>query len=149
MRNFSIEEGEAFLVPTSEGDAVGVVSRVGQGNVMVAYFFPPGSLGEGVDQARLNPADAVKVMRIGPLGFTRENWPRLGRLAGWQREKWNALMFKGKAAGMPGYTGYLYQDRDVSELEKRIPLTDEEAGPLPENGLYGHLLVPKVLAKLF
>lgn len=42
MARFKLPEGTLFLVPTSKGDAVGVISRVGQGNVMIAYFFPPG-----------------------------------------------------------------------------------------------------------
>ena len=76
------EEGTWFAVPLrSRGSAVGLVARTARGGgVILAYFFR--NVWDGapsLDEVRsLKPADAVKVLRVGDLSWSREPGPSSG-----------------------------------------------------------------------
>jgi hypothetical protein len=147
MARFKLPEGSLFLVPTSKGDAVGVISRVGRGNVMIAYFFPPDALGDTPDGSGLNPADAIAIVRLGPLGFKLQGWPVLGTIPKWNREAWGAVTFKSKPAGISHYIAQVYDDMNINKRIAHRTVSDEEAATLPEDGAYGDQLIPGLLER--
>lgn len=147
MARFKLPEGSIFLVPTPRGDAVGVISRVGQRSVMIAYFFPPDALGDTPDGSGLNPADAIAIVRLGPLGFKLQGWPVLGTIPKWNRKEWGAVTFKSKPAGISHYMATVYDDMNISKRIAHRSVSDEEAATLPEDGAYGDQLIPGLLER--
>ncbi|MHC6219915.1 hypothetical protein [Arthrobacter sp. MMS24-S77] len=147
MARLRLTEGTIFEVPTNKGDVVGVVSRMGRGNAMIGYFFPPGILELEPGYAALNPTDAIAVLRFGPLGFKMDGWPLVGIIPDWQRDKWNMTTFKTQQTGIPGYLLNEYDDNDISKIVRteRVPADPVD---IPDDGLRGHRLIPAHLERL-
>ncbi|MCC6677040.1 MAG: immunity 26/phosphotriesterase HocA family protein [Phycisphaerales bacterium] len=88
----SYREGTWFAVPLRQGGfAVGVVARATtEGEVILCYFFGPRRTAvPALDEVeRLNPNDAIQVVRVGDLSLIRGEWPIIGKTALWQRSDW-------------------------------------------------------------
>jgi hypothetical protein len=147
VTRLNLVEGTIFAVPTGKGDVVGVISRIGRGNVMIGYFFPPGILELEPEFATLNPTSAIAVLRFGPLGFKVDGWPIIGVIPDWQRDKWNMTTFKTQQTGIPGYLLNEYDNNDISKIIRTARVPSDPMN-VPSDGLRGHRLIPAYLEKL-
>ena len=93
------QEGDWFAMPLpSGGFAVGTIARAAKGGkALLGYFFSPRrSAVPGVeDLESLDAPSAVVVARFGDLALIRDEWPILGRTAGWNRNLWSMPAFGG------------------------------------------------------
>jgi hypothetical protein len=137
----SYKEGTWFAVPLRQGGyAVGRVARhTPEGEIILAYFFGPKrervpTLDE-ID--RLEPHEAVKVIRIGGLGLIDGSWPIIGDSTRWERQRWPIPAFIRRED--PSRTAWrvVYCDDDPNSVptEERIPY---ETTGLESDRLSGH-----------
>jgi hypothetical protein len=147
VARFKMVEGSVFLVPTSRGDALGVAARVYKGNVMISCFFRPDAL-EASKSGKLSRELALAVWQMGPLGFTQSGWPVIDMLPGWDRDAWKVTTFKSWPAGFAQPEARSYSDSGIKSLVSRRSIDEAEAASLPEDGLYGHLMIPYMLEQL-
>lgn len=84
-------EGTVFLVPLPRGGfGRGVIARISpKGGTLLGYFFAP-RVNDPADAtiADLRPEAAVARLRCGDLGLLKKQWPLLGPLPAWDRDKW-------------------------------------------------------------
>lgn len=145
-----VEEGTWFAVPLeSKGYAVGLVARARRrGGILVAYFFgrvwqrPP-----ALQQVRkLRPEKAIKVLRVGDLGFLEGSWPVIGRDPSWQRDEWPLPAFVRRDTISGVAWRVRYSDRDPSVIESETPIDFDTK--LESAGLYGAGAAEIALTKL-
>lgn len=72
---------------------------------------------------RLEPHEAITVMRVGYLGLLDGSWPIIGDSPGWEREKWPIPAFIRKDDLSRTAWRVTYSDDDPSAVvaEERIP----------------------------
>jgi Immunity protein 26 len=116
-----IDEGTWFAIPLrSKGFAVGVVARASPGGgVILAYFFkkvwdhPP----QFEEVNGFKPDDAVRILRVGDLGFLDGTWPVLGRDPDWNRGSWTIPHFVRKDDISRKAWIVVYSDHDPNRVE--------------------------------
>lgn len=92
MRKIGYREGDIFCVPLREGGfALGVVARMTKdGKVLLGYFFreklPSCPAAENLPDLR--PEDAIKIAKFGGLSLRNGDWPVIGHVSDWDRDKW-------------------------------------------------------------
>jgi hypothetical protein len=86
-------EGTVFLVPLRDKDyAVGVLARAsGEGHCFGYFFGPRVMRAEEVDLNALSPEHAILEGKFGDLELLRGNWPIVGLLKSWDRNRWKIL----------------------------------------------------------
>lgn len=145
------KEGTWFAVPLRQGGyAVGRVARhTPKGEIILAYFFGPKRERvptlEEID--RLEPAEAIKVMRVGYLGLLDGSWPVIGDSPRWERERWPIPAFIRKDDLSRTAWRVIYSDDDPNTVvsEQRIPY---EAAGLEKDSLLGDKAVEAVLSQI-
>ena len=97
----------------------------------------------------LDPEDAIHRCHFGDAGLKSGEWPIIGSLPNWDRNKWALHRF---LRGNP-----LTNDAVVVEYDPDNPAvrtlttraTNEDRSSLPKDGTAGHIYVEQVLAELF
>jgi len=151
MPRIRYREGDWFVVPLGSGGyAVGIAARCNPKAAILGYFFGPArsEIPTLADVATLRAPEAVLVGRFSHLGLVRGEWPILGRLPGWDRERWPmpALVRYEELSGRTFHV--IYDDDDPGKLlrEEQVPPGLAEQGP--KDGLMGAGFVERVLTLL-
>lgn len=145
-------EGDSFAVPlTGGGWAIAVIARIAPGGrVVVGHFFGPrlpalpavGSL------RALQPQDSILTARFGDLGIVQGKWKPLGQLGSFKREQWPMPVFYRTVP----HTGQLlrvsYRGENPNAIPDEVIISQQEAGRLPEDSLFGAAAVERVLASM-
>lgn len=132
------EAGTWYKVPLASGrHALCFAARTGRkrGTTFVAYFFGPYDEDEATSLARiagLAASDAVRVVKVSPLGVEDGSWVPVQRWTDWDRDRWPNPMFGGA-----GYRIYFRGD-DPSEPVKMLPSQPGD-DDLPRDGADGHV----------
>ncbi|MEZ2390696.1 hypothetical protein AB6813_14355 [bacterium RCC_150] len=114
---------------------------------MISCFFGPDAL-EASKSGKLSREHTLAVLQMGPLGFTQSGWPVIGTLPGWDRDAWRVTTFKSWPTGLVQPEARSYADFGIKSLVSRRQINEAEAASLPDDGLYGHLMIPSMLEKL-
>ena len=143
-------EGTWFGVPLQEGGfAVGVVARAtAKGKVILCYFFGPRRIAVPVldDIERLEPSDAVRVLRVGDLGLIRGEWPIIGQTTSWKRSDWPMPPFVRRDPLSRRAWRVYHSDTDPNLIDREEPEPYESA--LEVEGLSGSVAAETKLTKM-
>lgn len=144
-------EGDWFAVPLSCGGyALGLVARMDDQGLVLAYFFQPrcDSLPSPDQVARTKPEHGTVVAMVGAVGLIEGRWKVVGRLDPWDPTKWPVPVF-GRYDDLTG-RGWrvIYADPDIGIELRREPTTAEEVRNLPEDGLWGYIFAEERLSRL-
>jgi len=142
-----------FCVPLREGDrfATGVIGRVAPaGRILLGYFFEPArdALLDLREASGLGPANAIYVALLGDPGFADGSWPVIGPMPGWRKKDWPMPEFCRPVDGDRAFLAVSYKSDDVSADGAVRPISQEECGRLPEDGLAGSGFVELRLTRL-
>ncbi len=148
-RQRPVAEGTWFAVPLLKtGFAVGVVARAApKGGVVLAYFFPqvwaePPPLGK---VAHLRSDAAVRVLRVGDLGFIERSWSVIGCGPDWRRDEWPIPVFVRKDELSRRAWCVRYDDGDLGRVVSEESTSYES--DLERDGLHGARAAEVVLTK--
>ncbi|KAB2341250.1 hypothetical protein [Actinomadura rudentiformis] len=149
----NVREGTLFGLPTKScGQALGVVSRYSPRGIAVAYFYGPfvdGPPAESPPAVLEIPAPdaAIAILRFGDPALVEGTWPVHGVADNWDRDRWAATAF---VRGAPGGRAYVvqYDDHDPSVVRSERRATADEARTLPDDDLYGYVLVENTISRL-
>jgi hypothetical protein len=140
MARLAYGEGDWFAVPLQDGSfGVGLIARANPRGVLFGYFFGPSRLDlpRLADLRALTASDAVLVGKFGHLGLKEKRWPLLGRLDGWERDRWLMPVFIRREELTGRIVRVIYDENDpllVRRVE-RLPLGEVAEGP--QDGLMG------------
>lgn len=141
-----IREGTWFAFPLARGGfCVGLVAREERGAILAAYFF--GAVWNHIptlDELReLRPSDAIRVLRVGALGFSKGAWVAIGSDPAWDRQKWPLPKFLRKNR-MEGTAWIVeYSDTNPNEVLSETPADFDM--DLETDALFGHLAAESVM----
>lgn len=150
MRSKS-KEGDVFAVPLrSGGYAVGLIARIAKNNSggMLGYFFYP-KYHDVPSQAvieSLQPAAAIKAIIFGDLSILRGEWPVVGAISDWNRERWPMPEFIRKDDISRKAWKVKYSEDDLSTIVSEQPEAFDS--PLERDAVYGAGAVELLLTKL-
>lgn len=142
-------EGSWFAVPIwGGGYNVGVVARLAP-PIIFAYFFGHkySTVPKLRDLVGLKPSHATRKLRVGDLGLVNGEWPILGFLDGWQREKWPMPEFIRRAPFSARAWRVTYEDSKPDEpARKDTCILDTTGQQLENDALYGYGSVERTLS---
>jgi Immunity protein 26 len=140
MEKVHHREGDWFAVPLRDGGfGVGVIARANPKGALLGYFFGPrrSEIPRLEDVVDLKSGDAVLVRKFGHLGIVQGQWPRLGRLDGWDRRDWQTPVF----VRYEELTGRSFRvvddDDDPNRVLREEQVTPGQAEQGPKDGLMG------------
>ncbi|MBZ9765608.1 MULTISPECIES: Imm26 family immunity protein [unclassified Mesorhizobium] len=149
MRKMPYREGTLFAIPLKSGGyGVGLVARATPtGKIILVYLFGPRRLElPTVDELdMMSPHDAIRCLRCGDLGLINGNWPIIGQLKRWEREKWPTPPFVHKESLSGRILIRKYSDSDPSKLEGQAIV--DSAVDLEPDGLHGYEMVELILTE--
>lgn len=135
-------EGTWFAVPlrNDSGFAVGVVARcVPRKRIILCYFFGPRRTEAPrlEDVQHLQPSEALRILRVSDLSLTCGDWPIIGKVSTWNREKWTMPKFF-RHDPLSGQSWLVvYSDNDPSDALKEVRLRDDDKVVSIQNSLFG------------
>jgi hypothetical protein len=146
--DISALEGHLYGVPLGGGlFGVCLVARTGRLGTL-GYFAPRAFEGlPSIDDAKFPPADAVWVGLFGDLGITKGDWPLIGMVPEWRREKWPLPVFA-RVSELSGRSFRVSYDDALASQPNVTSATAEEVVALPEDGLAGAGFVEQRLGRL-
>jgi hypothetical protein len=133
------KEGDWFALPLESGGyALGLIARM-KGPALLGYFFGPRypELPTLNDAARQHPTDAIARLIFGDLDLLNREWPALGHLPDWNRERWPMPDFVSKDAVSDRFYTRTYDENDFLVFRSERRATPEEVATLPKDGLCG------------
>lgn len=136
-RKKAIQEGTWFAFPLLRGGfCIGLVARETR-NILLAYFF--NGIWKAIptlDKLRdLSPDDAVRVLRVGALGFTKGSWVAIGSDPAWDRRRWPIPKFVRKERIEERAWIVEYSDTNPNKVVSEVPAAYDT--DLELDGLYG------------
>src|SRR5512139_197889 len=141
-------EGDAFGVPLDDGSyAVCVVARRGAGLLALGYFFAPrrDSVPTIEELGQLEPEAAFAVWRFSGLAIADGRWPRVGRVARWDRSRWPIPGSRAASSVLTGRPFRVDHADDLVTETGRRPVSPEEFESLSDDDIYGARAVEVVL----
>ncbi|WP_051311769.1 Imm26 family immunity protein [Zooshikella ganghwensis] len=153
-RKQKYKEGDLFVVPLLDGTtATGIIARMTKrrgAKGILGYFFDqsPEELLEIEKSGKLSFKSAVFICRFGDLGLHEESWTVSGSLKNWNPDDWPVPEFCHQDA-LSGKWGKRLYSEELEHLTKDfIPITEEEASTMPQDGFSGADAVIIKLTKL-
>jgi len=129
-------EGTWFAVPLRvAGYAVGRVARHSPtGDVILAYFFgPKREAVPNLDEIEhLEPANAIKALRVSELGLLDGSWLIIGDSLRWERERWPIPAFIRKDPLSQTAWRVTYSDNDPNSVPSEVRIPYETTGLEPD-----------------
>ena len=141
-------EGDWIAVPLKTGGwAVGVVARQdGRGGIFGYFFGPRRDQVPALGELRgYKPDEAILLSILGDLGLIRNEWPVLGRLEPWEREKWPLTLLRRTDCVSGVHRLIEYDESDLLEEIGSRKAPPEEAMCYPEDGIAGSKSIEAVL----
>lgn len=146
------EEGSYFAVPLNQGGfGIGLVARMGpEARGLLGYFFPDRytAVPNLNELAAFEPSDAVTIQRFGDLGLLSGEWPIIGKLRDWNREKWKMPAFYRQEP----IQGMLFRVEYPDDNPLGIPIvtraSSDEVEGLQKDGSHGYKSMSGLLSRL-
>lgn len=137
--------GKYYQVPLEGGALViGLVVRQNESSLL-SYFFQVDTL-DDLSESALQPEHAFYIVMHGPLGFIQDEWPILGSLPSFQEAVWPVPPLKMLDRLRKVWMKLTYED-DLN-THTRIDISEEEAQPMFNAGVAGHVYVQKRVARM-
>jgi len=135
-RKKNYQVGDWFAIPLrTKGFGLGLVARTKRGQCLGYFFGAPRISPPALsDCAGLTSKDAEFVELFGDYHIRIGYWPKLGKLAGWNKNDWPMPVF---ASTLLGHFTAHYPDDDPSADPTYMPSTKEELKGLPREGFAG------------
>lgn len=144
-------EGSWFAVPLLEGGyGTGLVARLAPGGrIMLAYLFGPryARLPPLEQLAPLQPADALRVLRVGDMALASGRWPVLGETVDWNPALWPMPSFLRRASALRRAWRVTYSEQDPSRSEREESVPYDTEG-MEADSLYGYGSTELLLSRL-
>lgn len=147
MKKIKSTEGDVFLIPLRDGSGfgVGLLARK-QGSGGLGYFFKKKYRDEKTfSWENLPMNDIIFIKLFGTPGLDKGSWPILGKLPGWNREKWKVPIFYQQDSLMENVYYALYHSDKLEEYKAREVIDASEATQMPKGGWAGYGFVELVL----
>jgi hypothetical protein len=143
-------EGTWFAVPLRDGGfGVGVVARMSpEGKIILCYFFGPRrtSVPSLKEVESLDPAGAIRVIRIGDLSLIRAEWPIIGNSPLWNRSDWTMPPFARRDDVSGTAWRVQYSDSDPNAIDREIAEPYESS--LERDSVFGAGAVELLMTRL-
>lgn len=144
------QEGTWFAIPLIDGGyATGLIARLSPGGKALVYLFGPrlAQFPELDALARLQPQDALKVLRVGDMALASGHWRVLGDAPDWDPARWPVPQFLRRADALKRAWRVTYSDADPSRSEREESVPYDTQG-LETDSLYGYGSAELLLTKL-
>jgi len=146
------QEGTWFAIPLIDGGyATGLIARLSPGGKALVYLFGPrlAQFPELDALARLQPHDALKVLRVGDMALASGRWQVLGHTQDFVHAAWPVPQFLRRIDSLRRAWRVTYADMDPSRSEREESVPYDTEG-LEADSLYGYgsteLLMTRLLA---
>jgi hypothetical protein len=147
----SYHEGSWFAIPLLDGGyGTGLVARLSPGSkIMLAYLFGPKrpKLPALEELERLQPQDALKILRVGDMALASGHWPVLGETLDWEPAVWPMPQFLRRADALKRAWRVTYSEADPSRSEREESVPYDTEG-MEADSLYGYGSTELLLTKL-
>lgn len=151
MPPLNYSEGTCFAVPLRAGGcALGVVARMDGDGRVFGYFFGPkvACPSDLTMEDERNPATAILRGRFGDLGIINGDWPIVGSIRSWSRERWPLPLFTSNADKPNAVALTEYDDMLAPKSYTTVKHADLEKYDVLPDSMMGYGAVEIVLTKL-
>lgn len=144
------KEGSWFAVPLETDEfAVGLIARYFRG-VLLVYFFGKtfSSIPDLSELEKYQPSDAIKVIKVGDLGFHKGEWKVIGELPDWKRSVWIIPDFVRREPVSDRCWLVKYADDNPNLILSEERVSEDAVKNLETDGLFGYKSAEKILSKI-
>lgn len=147
QKKLKIEAGAIIAVPVKDYYVIGLIAAERKAtNVILCYFlFKTYDL--NIDLNKINDYKKnEQIIRTGINGFKTSGWKLIGSLPNWnQSDSRIPVFFRHTEPMIPQLIFYNNNLEEIKTLETTI----EDKKLYPSDGVYGTLLIPSILQRLF
>jgi Immunity protein 26 len=152
VRDAPLQEGDWFAVPLDSGGyALGLAARVDPRGIVLGYFVGPRRVDLPAPEqlTSFSADDAFEVCFFADTSLRNGRWPLLGRIPGWDRTRWPLPAFGRRSIISDHSWRVEFDEGDLSDSVREVPISVEECKGLPPDGLSGDRAMEISLTRWF
>lgn len=151
MKKIKVFEGHLFIVPLNDKEfCIGLVTRYYRRR-MLAYFFKPKwyKIPTLEEVEPIKEENTILIAKAGAEPIIDGEWPIIGKLSNWDKEKWSVPTLYTLSVGTPNAYLVYTNDKDPFLIDRTVECLRKDAYKYFPDTYYGLGTIPSDLIRLF